>query len=94
MFLEEKANFFGNKTVDQRSGANSKILFFAKNLLQISCFFQDFCSKNAENDYFDQHLDCAAPKRWSKYTSPTTPIFLINSEIIGLTNAPLTNSIF
>ena len=26
-------------------------------------------SKNAENGYFDQHLEWAAPKRWSKYTT-------------------------
>ena len=24
---------------------------------------------NAENDYFDQRLACAAPKCWSKYTT-------------------------
>ena len=23
----------------------------------------------AENDYFKQHLECEAPKRWSKYTT-------------------------
>ena len=36
--IEEKAHFFGNKTVDQRSGANSKKLFFA----QICCKFLAF----------------------------------------------------
>ena len=25
-------------------------------------------AKNAENDYFDQRLGCATPKRWSKYS--------------------------
>ena len=39
MFLEKKAHFFGNKTVDQRFGANLKNMFFAKIFLQISCFF-------------------------------------------------------
>ena len=24
---------------------------------------------NAENENFDQHLGCAAPKRWLKYTT-------------------------
>ena len=24
---------------------------------------------NTENDYFNQRLECAAPKRWSKYTT-------------------------
>ena len=28
-----------------------------------------FMCKNAENDYFDQLLECAAPKRRSKYTT-------------------------
>ena len=31
--------------------------------------FLAFCRKNAENDYFNQCLECAAPKRWSKYTT-------------------------
>ena len=31
--------------------------------------FQLFCSKNAENDYFDQRLEFTAPKHWSKYTT-------------------------
>ena len=31
--------------------------------------FSAFLHKNAENDYFDQRLECAAPKRWSKYTT-------------------------
>ena len=39
------------------------------NLLQISCFFKLFTAKNIEFDYFDQRLACAAPKRWSKYTT-------------------------
>ena len=30
-------------------------------------FLSFFAEKNAENDYFDHRLDCAAPKRWSKY---------------------------
>ena len=53
----KKAHFLGNKTVDQRFGANLKTRVFCKNLLQISCFFLLFCIKNAENDYFDQHLE-------------------------------------
>ena len=45
---------------------------FCKILLQISCFFYLFSTKNAENDCFNQRLECAAPKRWSKYTAPTS----------------------
>ena len=40
VFLEKKANFFGNKTVDQHSGANLKNVFFAK----FSCKFLAFLS--------------------------------------------------
>ena len=44
---------------------------FCKILHQISlfCVFSAFKHRNAENDYFDQRLGCAAPKRWSKYTT-------------------------
>ena len=38
MFLEKKAHFWGNKTVDQHSSANSKKLFFA----EICCKFLAF----------------------------------------------------
>ena len=30
---------------------------------------QDFKLFSTKNDYFDQRLECAAPKRWSKYTT-------------------------
>ena len=53
VFLEKKAHFFGNKTADQRSGANVK-----KNI-----FLQNFAAK------FNQRLECAAPKCWSKYAT-------------------------
>ena len=46
---------------------------------QKNCILQDFAAivflflafkhKNTENDNFDQRLECAAPKRWSKYTT-------------------------
>ena len=29
---------------------------------------------NAENDYFDQRLECAAPKRLAKYTTNVSPL--------------------
>ena len=63
VFLE-KSSFFCNKTVNQRSGSNFQKRVFCKILLQISCFFKLFSAKNAGNDYFDQHLECAAPKMW------------------------------
>ena len=37
----------------------------------IHVVFSSFCRKNAENDYFDQLLGSAAPKRWSKYSTYT-----------------------
>ena len=47
--------------------------FAAKFLL-----FKVFCNKNAENDYLDQRLACAAPKRWSKYT---TQLLLVSQKL-------------
>ena len=35
----------------------------------IFALVQRFSTKTCENDYFDQRLGCAAPKRWSKYTT-------------------------
>ena len=46
MFFEKKPQFFGNKTVGQRSGANLKKHVFCRNLLQISCFFSFFAVKS------------------------------------------------
>ena len=31
--------------------------------------FYNFCVKHMEKTYSDQHLECALPKRWSKYTT-------------------------
>ena len=39
---------------------------FAANFLP---FLKLFSTKNAENDYCNQRLECAAPKLWSKYTT-------------------------
>ena len=64
------------KTSDQRLGANSKnpfLINFTPNLL-LFAFFHFFRTKNAENDYFDQRLACAAPKGWSKYTTLCHPL--------------------
>ena len=84
MFLEEKAHFLGNKTVDQPSGANlKKNCFFAKICCKFLAFFKVFCSKNIENDYFEQRLECAAPKRWSKYT---TANWLSSNYLINMFN--------
>ena len=32
--------------------------------------------KNTENDYFNQLLGCAAPKRWLKYTTNNSNYFV------------------
>ena len=46
---------------------------FAKNtFFKVSTKMLVDCSKNAENDYFNQRFDCTAPKRWSKYTYEIT----------------------
>ena len=46
-----------------------KKFVFCLILIQISVVIQLFSTKNAENDYFNQCLGCAAPKHWSKYTT-------------------------
>ena len=38
-------------------------------LTRVSTFFHRNTTNNAENNYFDQRLECAAPKRWSKCTT-------------------------
>ena len=50
---------------------------FAAKFLQKTCFLKFapegwstvFLYKKAGNDFFNQRLECAAPKRWSKYTT-------------------------
>ena len=48
-------------------------------------FIQLFRVKNTEKAYFDQYLECAAPKRWSKYTT-TTPLSQSVSSINSISN--------
>ena len=69
--------------------------FISKNLFfeEFSCkfFLKLFVIKNAENDYFDQRLAFAAPKRWSKYTTHKCTGNAVNSEIQLL--APLKDAL-
>ena len=56
--------------------------YFAKFCTKFVAFlpfqlFQLLCTKNAENDYFGQHLGCAAPKRCT-YTNLDIHIILLN----------------
>ena len=72
LFSLLKRYFSGNKTLDQHPGANKKKHLFAKfwnTFLAFSSFFSFFDTKNIEKVYFDQHLECTAPKHWSKYTT-------------------------
>ena len=62
MFLRKKLIFLGKKQ-------STSVLVQT----QKTMFFQEKMSKNAENDYFNQHLECAVPKRWSKYTTSVGP---------------------
>ena len=49
------------------------------------CIFLAFKHKNVKNAYFDQGLECAAPNRWSKYTtilhSVTGQLFLLKLSL-------------
>ena len=54
---------------------NCFLLKFAANFF---VFFQEKTSKNNENGHFDQRLECAAPKRWWKYTTKVVYMKKIN----------------
>ena len=59
----------GNKTLDQRIGANKQKVFFAK-ICYFFAFFQLFITKNTGIEDLIKRLGCTAPKCWSKYTTP------------------------
>ena len=46
------------------------------------CVFQLFSTINAESDYFNQCLGCAAPKCWSKYTAQEVKKFCLVLEVV------------
>ena len=48
-------------------------------------FFLLFAVKNAEYDSFNQRLECAALKRWSKYTTLSNK--LLSSRCVSDCNA-------
>ena len=52
------------------------LINFVPNLL-LFCIFSAFFYKNAENDYFKQHLGCTGPKRWMKYSTDVTLMILV-----------------
>ena len=45
--------------------------FFCQ-ILYFFFLFSAFCTKNIEKGYFNQGLECAVPKHWSKYKSHVT----------------------
>ena len=51
-------------TLNQHFGGANFLLFLA-----FSSFFQLFSTKYLEKTYFNQSLECAASKPWSKYTT-------------------------
>ena len=51
------------------------------NFLTFSNFFSFFCTKNLEKADFKKHLECSAPKGWSKYTTLGAVFrFIFNSQ--------------
>ena len=60
-------------SLDKTIRINKKITF---KLRQV-CSFSAFQHKHVEKAYFHQHLECAAPKCWSKYTTVTQDVILI-----------------
>ena len=71
-----------------------KLSFFLKfccKFLTLLHFLKVLSTKNTENAYFDQRLECAAPKRKSKYTTnlaglPDTPRINILSHAHKITS--------
>ena len=72
--------FYAKKLKNKNSGKNKfdakftkkKKFFKFASKCWLSVLFPTlklFCIKNAENDFFDQCLGCAAPKHWLKYTT-------------------------
>ena len=62
--------FFCKKSLKKHQ--NACRLFYSQKSVILKKFaanFLLFCIKNFENDFFDQRLECTAPKRWSKYTT-------------------------
>ena len=66
---------------------------FYSNLL-LFCVFQLFSTKNAENYYFDQCLGCTSPKRWLKYTTHVTNLFIFSSLDVHSFSVMLPFSLF
>ena len=66
-----KNMFLPLKTLNQHFDANLKKHLFAKfcsKFHAFSYFFSFLAQKNIKRAYFDQGLECAAPKCWSTYT--------------------------
>ena len=55
-----------SKTLDQCLVQTSRTCF----LQDLFLHFLVFKQKNVKNAYFNQRLECAVPKHWSKYTTP------------------------
>ena len=43
-----------------------------------------FQRKNIKNTYFDQHLECAAPKRWSKFITLATCNWITTVKLVSI----------
>ena len=55
---------------------NAKFVIY---FLAFSSFFNFFAQKNMDKEYFDQHLDCRAPKCWLKCTTSHEPGTILSS---------------
>ena len=78
----EKPFFAGNKTFHQRFGAKEICSKFLQKM-DLLCLHQNpgqrfysqqkklFAIENVKNEDFNQRLECASLKRWSKYTTIT-----------------------
>ena len=64
---------------------NFKKLFLlnSESIFLLFLFFQLFGAENIEKAYFDQRLECAASKGWSKYTAPLFAQFFLFFLLFG-----------
>ena len=83
---KEKAHFFGNKTVDQRSGANLKKTVFCRNLLQISCFFKAFLQQKCWKWLFRPSFGVCSTQTLVEIYNQTALISCINIDVLTMCN--------
>ena len=76
-------------SLNQLSGANFKkkkhfLEKFCIKFLAFSSFFRGFFAKNVQKAYFNQCLECPAPKCRSKYTTPAYDLQFVTFGLFAI----------